>query len=798
MVIAASRWAYRLLLMLVMLALLAGGAGWLALRGSLPHYDGSAHLAGLAAPVTVERDPLGTATLRADSHHDLVRALGYVHAQERFFEMDLLRRRAAGELAELFGPAALPSDRKARVHRMRARASAALSQLPLEQQQLLAAYRDGVNGGLHGLSSSPFPYLLVRTRPLAWRSEDSLLAVAAMFFTLNDADNHRELALSTMRAALPASAYRFLSAQGGEWDAPLAGAALRWPPPPPVEELDLRKLAPGLMRDTDEYNGYLPGSNSFAVAGALTGGAALVGNDMHLGLRVPNIWFRTRLVYPDPRRPERLIDVTGASLPGTPAMTVGSNGKIAWSFTNSYGDFLDWVRVTLHPADDFTYLSGEGWKPLSIHREILHVRDAPDEVLDVYETEWGPILAADYDGAPLSLAWTAHRPGSVNMELAFLEHAETLEQALAIAQKAGMPPQNFIAGDLGGRIAWTIAGRIPFRTGNYDPTLPADWSVSGTGWNGWLNPKEYPLIVDPPSRRLWSANGRLVEGTMLDKLGDGGYDLGARAMQVRDDLFELQRFSPADMLAIQLDDRALFLMRWEALLNETLKGAKTEPWRAEMQQAMRDWNGHASIDSVAYRLVREFRQEVIRSVLDGFAAAVRIKYPSFTLPKMNQAEYAVWTLIETRPPHLLPSIYVDWEDMLGNCAKRLAERLRSQPGGIAARTWGDRNTASIRHPLSDNLPGFIANRLDMPKDQLPGDIHMPRVQGRDFGASNRLAVAPGAEKQGYFEMPGGQSGHPLSPYYGSGHADWVSGKPTPFLPGQARQTLRLHPIADGQ
>jgi penicillin amidase len=797
-VTAAYRWAYRLLLMLVVVALLVAGAAWLALRGSVPQYSGTAHLSGLTAPVTIERDALGSVTVRADSHRDLVRALGYVHAQERFFEMDLLRRHAAGELAELFGPAALATDRKVRVHRMRARASAALEQLPPGQQLLLAAYRDGVNSGLDDLASNPFPYLLVRTSPRAWRSEDSLLVVSAMFFTLNDADNRRELALSTMRAALPASAYEFLSAQGGEWDAPLAGGALRWPQPPPPDELDLRKLAPSLMRDTEEYNGYLPGSNSFAVDGTLTGGAALVGNDMHLGLRVPNIWFRTRLVYPDPRRPGSVIDVGGASLPGTPAITVGSNRKIAWSFTNSYGDFMDWVRVTLHPADSFRYRSGKVWKPLSIHREVLHVRDAPDEMLDVYETEWGPITAADHDGVPLSLAWTAHRLGSVNMELAFLEQAETVEHAIAIAQKSGMPPQNFIAGDLTGRIAWTIAGRIPVRTGGYDPTLPSDWSMDGTGWNGWLKPEEYPLIIDPATRRLWSANARLVDGLMLDRLGDGGYDLGARATQVRDSLFERERFSPNDMLAVQLDGRALFLARWRVLLDETLKGAKAEPWQVEMQQAMRDWDGHASTGSVAYRLVREFRQEVLRSVLDGFAAAVRVKYPSFVLPKLNQAEHAVWMLIENRPPHLLPAIYADWEDMLRSCAERLAERMRSQPGGIGARTWGERNTASIRHPLSRNMPDFIATWLDMPGDQLPGDIHMPRVQGRDFGASNRLAVAPGAEEQGYFEMPGGQSGHPLSPYYGSGHADWVAGKPTPFLPGHAQQILHLDPVTHGK
>ncbi len=784
---------------LLTLPLLLTGGTWVALSGSLPQYKGTVDAAGLTAPVTVERDALGSVTVRAQDRHDMVWALGYVHAQERFFEMDLMRRRAAGELAELVGAAALPADRKARVHRMRARALATLEGLPAAQQQLLDAYRDGVNQGLEALGIRPFPYLLTRTRPAPWRSEDSMLVVKAMYFTLNDSGNHRELSFSTMHAALPEAAYRFLTATGGAWDAPLLGTAFHWPDPPSAEELDLRRIDPGLMRKIiDERSDGLHGSNSFAVGGQLTGGAALVANDTHLELRVPNIWFRTRLIYPNSRRPGLMNDHIGASLPGTPAIAVGSNRQIAWGFTNSYGDFADWVRVTLDPADPFRYRSPDGWKPITVHREVLHVRGEPDETLEVYETEWGPILAADHDGVPLALAWTAHRRGTVNMELTELEEAETIEEAIAVAQNSGIPTQNFIVGDRAGKIAWTIAGRIPARTGGYDPLLPSDWSKPDIGWKGWLTPEQHPLIIDPPSQRLWSANARAVDGPMLERLGDGGYDLGARAKQIRDGLQQREHFSPPDMLAIQLDDRALFMAHWRQLLELTLDQAEAAPWRAEMLSALKDWDGHASTPSVAYRMVRAFRQEVIDSVLDGFAAAIRRSDPNFVMPKLNQAEHAVWKLIERRPPHLLPPVYRNWEDFLGTCARRVTERMQNQPGGIAARTWGERNTARIRHSLSHTLPPFIATWLDMPKDVLPGDSTMPRVQAPAFGAANRFAVAPGDEEQGYFEMPGGQSGHPLSPYYGSGHADWVAGKPTPFLPGPARQVLNFSPRAEAR
>ncbi|MDH5552804.1 MAG: penicillin acylase family protein, partial [Nitrosomonas sp.] len=404
----------------LLIALLLVGIAWLLLRGSMPQYTGEARISNLTSAVTIERDALGTATIHAQNHHDLIRALGFVHAQERFFEMDLMRRRAAGELAELFGTAALPADRIARSYRMRTRVSTLLTQLPRHEYDMLNAYQQGVNNGLQALAVRPFPYLLTQSQPNDWKMEDSLLVVMAMYFMLNDSSKYREIDLSIMKASLPASVYQFLTANGGQWDAPLQGTPATWPSLPTADEINLQTLEPELQPHDYQQNGNMPGSNSFAVSSALTHSGALVANDMHLELKVPSIWFRTRLIYPDSKNSDQSHDITGVSLPGMPAIIVGSNRHIAWSFTNSYGDFADWVRVTLDPHEPARYLSSMGWQPLTTYHETLQVKDAPDEQIIVLESEWGPILAKDFDGTPLALAWTALRSNAINLKLAEL------------------------------------------------------------------------------------------------------------------------------------------------------------------------------------------------------------------------------------------------------------------------------------------------------------------------------------------------------------------------------------------
>ncbi len=798
------RWRVLRALLLVLLALLliAFVAGWYLLAGSRAQLDGVRRIASLSAPVGISRDALGTVTIEGGNRTDISYALGYVHAQERFFAMDLMRRMPAGELSALVGAAALKTDLNHRRHRLRAVVEAAYAQLPAAQKHELDRYRDGVNAGLADLRVRPWEYLLLNAKPQPWRSEDSMLVIAAMYLDLNsDGRNERELRFGQMRVVLPDPLVDFLLAPDPDWEAPLSGRLSRLPVIPTSDVFDLRHLA-ATQRSASltaalapAVDAPRPGSNNFAVVGTLTGnGAAMLANDMHLGLRVPNIWFRTRLRYPDATAPNGQRDVNGVSLPGTPAVVVGSNGQIAWGFTNSYGDWQDWVRVLRDPADPARYKVPDGWATIEHHDEHIRVKGRPDTILKVEVTRWGPIMAKDADGTPLALAWIADRPRSYNLDLMQLEHAHSVPAALNLAPQFGMPPQNLLVADNAGHIGWTIAGNgIPLRVG-IDPLLPSDWSTPGSGWQGWATSAQYPRIENPDDGRLWTANNRTVDGDALTLLGNGGHDLGARAQQIRDDLQAHGSFTPGNLLDIQLDNRALLLTRWQQLLQQTLVDSKT-PVLQQLRQLTQSWRGRAAVDSVDYRLVREFRSRVSALVLAPFVAQVNQRFADFSWPAESSAEAAVWELIRAQPPQLLDPKYADWHALLTDAASQVATELGQQPGGLAARSWGEYNRSAIHHPLSAALPHWLGRFIDMPDQPLPGDNNMPRVATPDFGASERLDVSPGHEAEGVLEMPGGQSDNPLSPYFGAGHADWVNGRPTPLLPGKTEHTLTLQPPA---
>lgn len=800
----ARRWRVLRALLLVLLALLliAFVAGWHLLAGSRAQLDGVRRIASLSALVSISRDALGTVTIEGKNRTDISYALGYVHAQERFFAMDLMRRMPAGELSALIGPAALRVDLDHRRHRMRAVVEAAYAQLPAAQKHEFDRYRDGVNAGLADLRVRPWEYLLLGSQPQPWRSEDSLLVIAAMYLDLNhDGRNERELRMAQMRSVLPGPLVDFLLAPDPDWEAPLSGQLSRSPVIPTANVFDLHHLASTRLSANltaalaPALDAPRSGSNNFAVAGALTGsGAAMLANDMHLALRVPNIWFRSRLRYPDSAAPNGQRDVNGVSLPGTPAVVVGSNGQIAWGFTNSYGDWQDWVRVLRDPLDPTRYKVPEGWASIQTHDEHIQVKGRPDSILTVEETRWGPIMGKDVDGTSLALAWIGGHPRGYNLDLMQLEHAPDVPAALNLAPQLGIPPQNLLVADSAGNIGWTIAGNsIPLRVG-IDPLLPSDWSTPGSGWQGWATPAQYPRIENPADNRLWTANNRVVDGDALALLGNGGYDLGARAQQIRDDLQAHSSFTPGNLLDIQLDNRALLLTRWQQLLQQTLADSKMPALR-QLRQLTQSWRDRAAVDSVDYRLVRAFRSRVSELVLAPFAAQVKQRYPDFSWPDENSAEAAVWELIRAQPPQLLDPKYADWHALLTDAATQVAAELDRQPGGLAARSWGEYNRSAVHHPLSAALPHWLGRFIDMPDQPLPGDNNMPRVATPGFGASERLDVSPGHEAEGVLEMPGGQSDNPLSPYFGAGHADWVNGRPTPLLPGKVEHTLTLQPAA---
>jgi penicillin amidase len=777
---------------LVTLTLLCAAVGfwsWTRLRASLPAVDGQVILAGLGAPVAVERDAFGVPTIRGGSRDDVARATGFVHAQDRFFQMDLLRRRAAGELSELVGPAALPLDRRTRVHRLRHVAEQVLAAAPARQRAVLQAYADGVNAGLAALRERPFEYLLLRATPAPWRPEDSLMVALTMFIELNGDDDGYESALGVLHDTLPPRLADFLSPVGTEWDAPLVGGPILTPPVPAPDVFDIRHAskatgnAPLHVGDRPTGN-----SNAFAVAGSRTAhGGAILANDMHLNLSVPNIWYRASLAWDDLGTPHR---VTGVTLPGTPVVSAGSNGRVAWGFTNSYGDWQDLVVLDLDPTDADRYLTPSGPRRFEHPVETIRVKGGADERVTLAWTIWGPVIGRDHRGRWRALRWTAHDPDAINLNLAGLERATTLEEALDVANRSGIPPQNFVCVDDRGHIGWTIAGLIPRRVG-FDGRLPGSWANGSRRWEGWRAPRAAPRVVDPPDGQIWTANARVVGGEALSIVGDGGYWLGARARQIRDDLRGRQRLSERDLLQVQLDDRALLLERWQKLLVDVLaRPAATGARRVEARRLVAGWGARAAIDSAGYRIVRSFRLAVLDRVLAPLAAACSRPDGLFDGTYLTQAEGPVWRIVEERPAHLLDPAYSSWDELLIRAADVALAELG--PGDLAAHTWGEANTAQIHHPISRALP-LLGPFLDMPHSPLPGDEHMPRFQAPGAGASERLVVSPGREADGIFEMPGGQSGHPLSPFYRAGHGAWARGEPTPFLPGRTIHTLTLEP-----
>ncbi|ODS63972.1 MAG: penicillin acylase [Arenimonas sp. SCN 70-307] len=788
----AVRLTVRLLAVLVILAVLAMFAGLWAMRVSLPALEGELQLAGLSAPVLVSRDERGIATLEAANEADAARALGFVHAQERYFEMDLLRRSAAGELSALFGPIAIERDKEIRVHRLRARLAEHLGQATDGHLAALEAYRDGVNDGLLALQARPWPYLLLRAQPEPWTLEDTMLAGYAMFFDLQDESNSRELALWRIREVVPPALYDLIAVDGSEWDAPLVGGPRGNAVLPGPEQVDLRELP--MPEENGDYavsEPAAPGSNNFAVAGSRTAdGRAIVANDMHLGLRAPNIWFRARLRYPDARAPGGQVDVSGFTLPGIPAVIVGSNGHVAWGFTNSYGDWLDFYRVEFTDAERLKYRVPGGEAALRTDSEWIAVKGGEPVELKVRETRWGPITVDLDDGSALALRWTAQLPGSLNFGLAHLARAGGLDEGLAVADEAGIPAQNLVMADRSGRIAWRITGQIPQRSGDCQPRAPLRVEQA-CRWTGWLPPTENPSVVDPADGVLWTANARVVDGEALAIIGDAGYANGARARQIRDVLRETPRFTEADLLALQLDDRALFLQRWHALLQAEAGRNPNSDLRA-LAEASANWTGRASVDAADYRIVRAWRLAVIERISNGLMAPAQAALgEAFVMPDLPQAESFAWPLVQQRPAHLLPRKFDSWESLLADAARDIRAQLEER-GPLAERTWGERNTAAICHPLAGAL-GPLGKLLCMPAEPLRGDGNMPLVQGPGFGASERMVVSPGREAEGFAHMPGGQSGHPMSPFWGAGHADWVRGEPSPFLPGEARHQLRLVP-----
>jgi penicillin amidase len=800
---------------LLLLAAVTGGWFYTRVRASLPLLDGTASAPGLGAPVTIARDALGVPAIRGQSRADVSRALGWLHAQERFFQMDLLRRTAAGELAELFGSAAVPRDRAARLHGFRTLARTVLAAVPPAERALLDAYTAGVNAGLAALAEQPFEYLTLRTTPRPWLPEDSVLVIYALTMDLQDPVNRREQTLMVLRDTFGEEAVAFFAATQTPADAALDGSTAPLVPIPGPKLIDLRKrpkpltALPARPSPDSEYAAAFPflprdpaavlGSNAFALSGAHTAtGAALLASDPHLDHSLPNTWYRASLAWPGHQ-------VTGATLPGLHAVVIGSNGRVAWGLTVAYADTGDLIVLETSPISPRLYRAPghDELLPLEKRIETILVKGAAPVTAESTWSLWGPVITTNDKKRPVVYRWTAHDPAATNLAFLALETATDTPSAVALAHRAGMPALNILIADSAGDIAWTVTGALPRRLG-YDGRLPTNWSFGDRRWQGLLPPDDYPVITTkifrPPGRNPHDVRPTLVRQRPPNRRPRPRHSRRRRLCAPRPRRPSPRCPHPPRTRHPERPPRPP--TRRPRPLPRPV--AKTPPRHPHARRHRREKiprrtpRPRRKMDRPRHRRFHQLpphprisRRRFPPRLPPNFRTLLRHR-PLLQLAA-PPARSPCWALLRERPAHLLNPAFPTWDAVLLAAADDVVADLEKSGTSLARATWGDHNTVRLRHPFSYAMPAFLTGWLNFPTAQLPGDHDMPRVQSPRHGASLRMVVSPGREAEGLFHMPGGQSGHPLSPFYRAGHAAWERGDPTPLLPGPAAHTLTLTP-----
>jgi penicillin amidase len=749
------RWLRRALAVLTTLVLLVlaavAGLVWLTLPGG----DVTAAIPGLSAPVAIDLDADGIPRIHAGNEADAAAALGFLHARERLFQMDLMRRVASGELAEVFGADALPTDRMMRTLGLRVRAVADLPLLPADTRALLEAYARGVNAWIaaHGrLSAAEF---VVLGTPRPWTPVDSLLwgKTMALYLSGNWREERARLVLD---AKFPAAEVDELWPDGGGGGHPEAALA----PDPSlqfaVDRPVLASMAARLAAVVPEFPApfTLPdsASNGWAVDGTHSAtGAPLLAGDPHLGYGFPSVWYLARIETPG-------HVLAGATAPGLPFLVLGHNGHVAWTFTTTGADVQDLFVET--PAGDDRYKTPDGTQPFTLREESIRVRGAPDELLTIRETRHGPVISdlVDPTGPVLALAAAELQPADTAAAgLLALNRATDVAAAGAAAAQITSPIQNMTVAD-GHTIALFVTGRIPIRAAG-DGSRAAPGADGSHDWVGWASGDRLPHYVSPASGRLVNANERVAPPDFPVFLGRSWYD-DFRAQRIHALLAASDRHSTGSFAAIQLDivDLAArdLLPTLRALPAEMLPPGSTA--RAAFA-LLAGWDGVTARDGPQALIFNAWAQRFRSSLLDHLG-----------VPPAGRAAVAPW-------PQLLHHAFspagAHWCG--GDCRQMLADSLvRSMPDLVARFgpdpalwRWGAAHQAVFAHPVLRLLPALGAlteARIETPGDDSTIDrgglaqgtyesVHGPEFRGvYDLADLNRSL----------FVMAPGQSGNPFS------------------------------------
>jgi penicillin amidase len=782
-------------IVLVVAVAVPSGVIWLkrAMRESLPQLDGELRLPGLSTSVSVLRDAHGVPHIQAANLDDLFVAQGYVTAQDRLWQMDMARRMAAGEAAEILGARLLPHDRMQRILLFRATAERMAASLSDRDRRFMEDYARGVNAYIDAHSDRlPAEFRLLLYKPRPWQPVDSILVGLMMVQIL---DEHwpekldREQVTARLGPTLTADLY-----PTGSWrDHPPTTPPpdLTTPPIGPIPDvpldesqsssqdlLHLRQLT-SAHADCAECT---PGSNEWVVSGAHTAsGKPILSNDMHLGHDIPNIWYEVDLQATG-------FHVAGVTVPGLPFVTAGHNEHIAWGYTALYGDTQDvYVEQTNSQGE---YQTPTGWHPIEHEREVIRVRGGQEEIVDVEHTAHGPVISplAPHERRVLTLRWSAYDPKASGIPLFDLDSAGNFaEFRIALTNWWG-PTLNLVYADDQGHIGYQAVGFIPNR-----PTGLSGMPISDTQheWQGFIPFDQLPSTLDPSNGVIATANSRITPdgySTPLTLEWAAPY----RNERIWKWLAGREKLTSADMLTLQTDiysevDQELA----QRLAYAIDHSSNPNPRLRTAADLLRSWDGVLSVDSAPAAIV-----VAAKSAFWSMLLKPRIG-DDWQLYEWAESSFAAEEIIMHAPPQWLPHEYTDWDDFLTAILTRGLDQAHA-PFDLKSWRYGTAHPVEIAHPLYGMLPLFKRWTGTGAQPQ-SGDQTTVKQVSRTFGPSQRFTIDWSNVDAATENIVMGESGNPLSAYYRDHWPYWYNGKTfaLPFsaqaVGDSAQHTLRLLP-----
>ncbi|TQV80556.1 penicillin acylase family protein [Denitrobaculum tricleocarpae] len=763
---------------LLALLLVVAVGGFLWLRTSLPDLNSDVLLPGLQAEVTALRDKDGIVTIKAGSDLDAYRALGYLHAQDRLWQMDLMRRSAAGRLSEVIGSPTIRMDRIMRTLGLYNLAKASYSKLTPEVRSALDAYTAGVNAYMDSRSGAlPPEFHLLRYSPEPWSPADSLVWSRLMAIQLSG--NWRsELLRARLNEFLKPEQIRAL------WpdypaDAPVALAGLdRRAALDPLESL------PWALEPKDA-------SNSWVLSGAkTTTGKPILANDPHLALNAPGLWYLVDIRTPDGR-------IRGASAPGVPFVVLGQNQHLAWGFTTTHSDTQDLFVEKLDPAQAGHYITPEGPRPFETREEVIAVRGAEDVVLNVRRSRNGPIIddiadpedlasasktAGAESGTRLALAWPALRDDDLIPQAIYgFNKASNWQEFLAASRFFHAPQQNIVYADVNGNIGLVVPGRVPIRAKG-DGRVPVPGWSDEYAWTGFIPFEEMPQGANPEAGLYVVANNKIVDDD-YPHLITADWPSQYRAARIQEVLDATPKGSIEDSLALQND---IVSIPARTLMPFLLQTEASSPAAKEALALLSNWDFRLDRTRPEGLIYNNWLNKLNAALLED---ELRAEFSSFRRPKTELVARILSGAAAASDPPL------DWCDDIGtgqveSCAQILASSLEDSLAEIAAAygddidawRWGDVHRATLPHPILSRIP-VLSDLFDI-SVETDGGAETVKRAGVSFngpldkrfndrhGAGYRAVYDLADPANSRFMIATGQSANPLSQHYGSFAERW--------------------------